>query len=296
MKNMKKVICRVMIIALTAYSLVSSLPASAVAKGVIKPQLRVTGLKAMYKFNSQIKINIVTANYTRKVKYRVSLYNVDSKTTLDLTKGYSKSISGSKNLTLSALPKGSGKYIVKIYVKPLESSAGYSNYLEKTFIIEANKGAMVSQLNYAQSLAQSKIVGIAVGDVKSEDLVAYQMVIKAAVLVNNNFYSSQAKVNATVKELILATAYFNNSVIQPADKTALVKGIKEAQQRLDNTVIGTLPLEAGQVLYTDRSALIKAMISATSVAVDCYATAPEVSAAEDQLKAAMLVYDNRIGK
>jgi hypothetical protein len=296
MKNMKKVISRVMIIALTTYSLVSGISASAVTKGAIKPQLMVTGLRATYKYNSQIKMNVLTTNYTRKVKYKVSLYSFDSKKTLDLTKGYSKSIGGNKAFILSTMPKGSGKYTIKIYVKALASKASYDNYLEKTFVIEANKTMIVAQFNYAQGLAAGTTVGTAIGDVKNDDLVEYQKVIEASKAIKNNFYSSQAEVNNGLKALVLATTAFKNSVIKPADKTALVKVISTAQQILNDTRVGTPPLQTGQVLAIDRAALVKAIITATSVAADGNAGVEEVNAAIVKLNAGITLFNSKLYK
>lgn len=92
MKNMNKIICMLMIITLTSYASISGAAANAITKASLSPQVKISGLAPTYKFNNALKFNITTLNYTRKVKYKLSLYNFDSKKTIELTKGYSKSI------------------------------------------------------------------------------------------------------------------------------------------------------------------------------------------------------------
>lgn len=296
MKNMKKIFSVVMIITLATYSLMSGISAEAATNGIIKSQIKVMGLNAAYKYNSKIKFSLVATNYTRKVKYKVSIYNLDTKKTIDLTKGFSKSMGGSKSLTLSVSPKDSGKYSIKIYVKALASKASYDNYSEKNFVIEANKTAIVSQIKYAQALAQSMTVGNKIGNVMDKDMASYKMVINAVNAVNNNSYSKQSEVNLSVKALITATSNFKNSVIEPVDKTSLVKAIKVAQQTLKDAVIGSLPLQTqtGQVSSDDKIAMIKAITNGTTVAVDSYATAEKVTTAIDQLNQAVAAFGNKI--
>jgi hypothetical protein len=294
MNNIKNTISRVMIIALTACSLMSGISANAVTKGAIVPQPTVKGLKATYKYNSTIKFNIAAPNYTRKVKYKVSLYSFSTKKSLDLTKGFSKSMSGSKTLVLNVTSRASGKYSLRIYVKALASKSTYDKYLEKSFTIEANKSIIASALLNASTLEKSVAAGINIGNVPSSDKTKFQSVINDSLVVMNNVYASQQLVDAKLQALKVAVMDFKSAKKQPVDNTALITVIKVAQQKINNSATGAYPLESQLVLRNYKNTLSVAITDAIKVAVNRNATIQTVSEAVINLNNATTVFANQV--
>jgi hypothetical protein len=291
MNNLKKHMVKVMIIALAAYSVICGTSASAAANGAIKPQIVVSGLKTFYKFSEPVKFSIKSSNYSRKVKYKVSIYNATTKKTIDLTKGFSKSIQGYQTLALNSSLKAGGKYTLRIYVKALASKASYDNYLVKNFNMEANKSAVTAAIQKAAKLEVSKAVGSKIGNVLSSDKEALQKVIDSALTVKNNVNISQLQVDKKVKELAAAVKIFENSVIRPVDKTELVSMIKAAQQKAAAVKTG---IEKGEISIFDKIALSNEITEAIKVAVDSNATASEVKTVENKLNDAITVFVNNI--
>lgn len=294
MNNVKKTISRVMIIALTVCSMMSGVAANAVTKGVIVPQPTVKGLKASYKFINTLKLNIAAPNYTRKVKYKVSLYSFSTKKSIDLTKGYSKSMSGSKTLVLSVSPKTSGKFALRVYVKALASKSTYDKYLEKVFTIEANKGAITSAILNASTLVKEVAVGVQIGNVLSSDKAKLQSVINGGLVVKNNFNASQSEVDTKVRSLKVAVNNFKNAIKKPVDNTVLITAIKVAQKRLNSIVMGTQPLESQLALRVDKNTLSLAIADAIKVVVNRNATVQSVSEAAIKLNNAIAVFTAKV--
>jgi hypothetical protein len=109
-------------------------------------------------------------------------------------------------------------------------------------VVVADKAALVTAIDNATALIESKTVGTAVGNVSQTAADALQSVIDAATAVNINKASTQPEVDAQVAALTTATTNFNNAIIialkqvtLAADKTTF--GLNETVQL---TLSGTL--------------------------------------------------------
>lgn len=290
----KKKIGLFIVAILAACSLTGGISANASPKGVQTPKLVISGLKLSYKFGSTVSFKVKSNNYTRKVKYDVSLYNIDTKKNMDLTKGYTKSIGGSQYLNFSAVLKSAGRYRLRIYVKALADKSGSSNYSDELFTVEADTRAMTSAINKAAAVLNSKTIGTRIGNVSEAAKNNFQAVIEKARLQANNTKSGQKQIDVMTFALNKAIADFNNSAVKPANKAELLAIIASAQSKAMSTKVGDDILKPGQISRMDKYALINAITEATKVVIDPNVTADDAAKAEDTLRMAMEEFASKI--
>ncbi|MEN6316833.1 MAG: right-handed parallel beta-helix repeat-containing protein [Clostridiaceae bacterium] len=122
------------------------------------------------------------------------------------------------------------------------------------------------------------------------------------VLGENYAFRSNAPLMDDVGQLCFESAYSdtfyisNHNIAGDINKTALINTIAAAQLKVNNAVVGVVPLKPGEVLQSDLDALIAAISAAQSAADNVSATASEVSNALIALNTAISLYDNAVAK
>lgn len=118
-------------------------------KAVRKPDLKmVTQPATEYKTGSTISFVVTSSNYSGKVEYRVNLYNVTTKKTVELWAKipgyYNKGIrpAGNSKFTVNWPATGMepGTYSMKVFVRRAGTSVSYDDYVQtNTFVVKQDK-------------------------------------------------------------------------------------------------------------------------------------------------------------
>lgn len=121
-------------------------------------------------------------------------------------------------------------------------------------------------------------------------------------LAENYAFRTNAPLMDDIGQLCFESAFdnsfyiSNHSIAGDVNKTALINTIASAQSKIDNAVVGVIPLNPGEVLQSDLNALIAAIAAAQLVVDNLAATGTDVINAQSVLNTAISIYDNAVAK
>ena len=152
-----------------------------------------------------------------------------------------------------------------------------------------NRAALTKAISDATTLIESKTVGVLNGNVPQGAKDAFQSVIAAAGVVNENEAATQLEVDAQIATLATATTNFSNAVIVTTgvNKTALTKAISNATTLIKSKTVEKVPKKAKDTFQ-------KAINTAKAVSKDKKATQAEVDAQVSALATATINFDNAV--